>query len=43
MAVGVVEVLKVIQIEHKNPERLFGTNGAADFPLEHFLEVTAVV
>jgi len=43
VSVGVVEVLEVIQIEHQDTERLFGTDGAGDFALEHFLQIASIV
>ena len=43
VAVSIVELLKVIQIEHHDAERLLSTGGATDFAFQHFGEIAAVV
>jgi hypothetical protein len=43
MAIGIVEILEVIQIEHEDAKTLFCADGAADFALKYFLQVAPIV
>src|SRR5579864_6976864 len=43
VAVGVVKLLEVVEIEHEDAERLLGPHGAADFSIQRLFEIAAVV
>ena len=43
MAISVIEILEMIQIEHQDAECLFRAEGTSDFPFKYFLQVPAVV
>ena len=43
MAVRVVEILEMIQIEHQDAQTLFRPDGPPYLSVEHFLQITTVV